>query len=77
MDLHCFGVGNHPSTCSGCMEFGILAIAVLLARSRWRPPPTEKTGFGLDALIDPSMRTWKFLLLIIFAFFVPFGYGKQ
>lgn len=59
------------------MEFGILAIGVLLARSRWRPPPSEKRGKGLNALIDPSMRSWAFLLLMIFAFLVPFGYGKQ
>ncbi|KAI9492498.1 major facilitator superfamily domain-containing protein [Zychaea mexicana] len=57
----------------GAMNFGILLIATALARSRYRPPPSSN-GNGFGAFFDKSMMTIPFLLLVIFAFLVPFGY---
>ncbi|ORZ01415.1 major facilitator superfamily domain-containing protein [Syncephalastrum racemosum] len=56
----------------GGMYFGILCIAVGLARARWRPPPSPTKGIG--AFWDPSMATSSFALLMLFSVLVPFGY---
>lgn len=56
----------------GGMYFGILCIAVGLARSRWRPPPSPTKGIG--AFWDPSMATSAFGFLMLFSLLVPFGY---
>ncbi|CDS13676.1 hypothetical protein LRAMOSA05850 [Lichtheimia ramosa] len=58
----------------GCLYFGILVISIIFARSRFRPAPSNTGSKGLDAFIDPSMLTWKFFLLALFCFLVPFGY---
>lgn len=56
----------------GSMIFGILCIAVALARSRWRPPPSPSKGIG--AFWDPSMATGNFALLLTYALLVTFSY---
>ncbi|KAI9313742.1 major facilitator superfamily domain-containing protein [Dichotomocladium elegans] len=59
----------------GATYFGILVIAVVLAKSRYLPPKsTSSSSFGLDNFWDKSMASRKFLLLAIFSFIVPFGY---
>lgn len=58
----------------GCIYFGILVIAIIFAKSRFRPAPSNTGSKGLDAFFDPSMLSWKFFLLALFCFLVPFGY---
>lgn len=58
----------------GCFGFAILCIATALATSRYRPPRLTGDNNKWYHMFDRSLLTPRFILLLCFGFFVPFGY---
>ncbi|KAI9476404.1 MAG: major facilitator superfamily domain-containing protein [Benjaminiella poitrasii] len=58
----------------GSFGFGLLCISTALATSRYRPPPSSKGKDKWYHIYDSSLISRRFLLLLGFSFFVPFGY---
>lgn len=56
----------------GSMIFGLLCIAIILARPRYKPQPTSDRPWY--RIIDTKLITFRFSLILVFCFFVPFGY---
>ncbi|KAI8084136.1 major facilitator superfamily domain-containing protein [Gilbertella persicaria] len=56
----------------GAFGFGLLCISTALATSRYRPPKNGKNKWY--HVYDRSLISRRFLLLLAFSFFVPFGY---
>ncbi|KAI8334160.1 major facilitator superfamily domain-containing protein [Choanephora cucurbitarum] len=56
----------------GSFGFGLLCIATCLATSRYRPPRYGKNKWY--HIFDRSLISKRFMLLLSFSFFVPFGY---
>ncbi|KAK4509767.1 uncharacterized protein ATC70_007069 [Mucor velutinosus] len=58
----------------GAFGFGLLCISTALATSRYRPPPSLNSKNRWYHIYDSSLISRRFLLLLGFSFFVPFGY---
>lgn len=61
----------------GSFGFVLLCIATSLATSRYRPPPTYSKD-GVESkwyhMFDRNLLSGKFVLILLFGFFVTFGY---
>ncbi|KAG2237800.1 hypothetical protein INT48_002101 [Thamnidium elegans] len=58
----------------GAFGFGLLCISTALATSRYRPPPSSNGKNKWYHIYDSSLISRRFVLLLAFSFFVPFGY---
>ncbi|CAO3611705.1 unnamed protein product [Mucor fragilis] len=58
----------------GAFGFGLLCISTALATSRYRPPPSLNSKNRWYHIYDRSLISRRFMLLLGFSFFVPFGY---
>lgn len=58
----------------GGFGFGLLCISTALATSRYRPPPSSNVKNKWYHVYDSSLLSQRFILLLCFSFFVPFGY---
>ncbi|KAI7891270.1 major facilitator superfamily domain-containing protein [Mucor mucedo] len=58
----------------GAFGFGLLCISTALATSRYRPPPSSNGKNKWYHVYDASLLSRRFVLLLCFSFFVPFGY---
>lgn len=58
----------------GAFGFGLLCISTALATSRYRPPRGNGGKEKWYHIYDSSLISRKFILLLAFSFFVPFGY---
>jgi MFS family permease len=58
----------------GAFGFGLLCISTALATSRYRPPQSSNGAVKWYHIYDSSLISRRFILLLFFSFFVPFGY---
>ncbi|KAI8643909.1 major facilitator superfamily domain-containing protein [Parasitella parasitica] len=58
----------------GAFGFGLLCVSTALATSRYRPPPSLNSKNRWYHVYDSSLISRRFVLLLGFSFFVPFGY---
>ncbi|CAO3669684.1 hypothetical protein G6F70_004706 [Rhizopus microsporus] len=58
----------------GAFGFGLLCISTALANSRYRPPPIKGGKNKWYHVFDLSLMNTRYILLLAFSFFVPFGY---